>query len=593
MKRLVPFLCAVALVAAACNTATESKKEEGNGERVIVLGIDGGTWTMIEPMMAAGQLPNLKKLYDTGLHGVLESRPPIISPVVWTTIFTGFGHAKHGIKDWKTSQSVNRKVSAIWEILREKKKVDVFNVPATWPPDPVNGVMISGFPLSGSTFGGNTGELLTREQLDGGKLAASYRDNVATIRDAAYALEVGKWSPWLEGRIASRPTFQGKLRVFRYSDDQFYVTPLYRLDAGLVISEPKTLRAELSKKFGEPYIPEGPGWSRWADEHVPTILYDHLEQVFATQSKAALEYAGGDWDLFIYVMTLVDRVSHPYWAYTHPDTFPTLDKAKAKKFEGAVPMSYRRSDEELGKILAKAKGTPYVLVVSDHGFQSSADTTKPIGAHNPDGIYLLAGPGITPKAGLPKFIEDVTPTILYLMGFANAQDMDGKPFAEVTAMLGRKPETIPSYETAARNATDEPVDGDTWESLKGLGYVDGAPPRAADRKKAEPGAQQKAGPGQKMAPGQKAGPGQQQKQGQKVAPGEKGAAATAPGAKAADATTPGVADPAVPGEKNGEVKPPGAADPAIAGEKPGDAKPPGAANPAAPGEKNALEDWPE
>src|SRR5690348_5406818 len=212
MNRLIPLVCAVALLTAPCNTTKETP--EGNGQRVIVLGIDGGTWTMIEPMMAAGELPNLKKLYDGGLHGVLESRPPILSPVVWTTIFTGFGFAKHGVKDWKTSQSSNRRVSAIWEILRDKKKnVDVFNVPATWPPDQINGVMLSGFPLSGSTFGGNTGELFTREQLDGTtKINAAFRDNVAAIRDAGFALEVGKWSPWIDAKVVSRPNFKGKLR---------------------------------------------------------------------------------------------------------------------------------------------------------------------------------------------------------------------------------------------------------------------------------------------------------------------------------------------------------------------------------------------
>jgi hypothetical protein len=567
MKRLIPLVCAVLLVAASCNTATDTAKE-GNGEKVIVLGIDGGTWTMIEPMMAAGELPNLKKLYDSGLHGVLESRPPIISPVVWTTIFTGFGHQKHGIKDWKTSQSVNRKVSAIWEILKDKKTVNVFNVPATWPPDPVSGVMLSGFPLSGSTFGGNTGELLTREQLDSGKLPAAFRDNAGTIRDAAYTMEVGKWTPWLDAKVVSRPSFQGKLRVFRYSENQFFVTPLYRMDAGLVISEPKPLRAEISKTIGEPYIPEGPGWSKWADEHVPTVLYDHLEQVFSGQSKAALEFAGTDWDLFIYVMTLVDRVSHPYWAYTHPQTFPTLDKAKVEKFKHAVPNSYKRSDEELGKILAKAGGTPYVIVVSDHGFHSSSDPNKPIGAHNPDGIYLVSGPGIKPKQGLPKFIEDVTPTILYLMGFANAQDMDGKPFAEVVEMLGRKPEMIPSYEVAARDSTDQPVDGDTWESLKGLGYVDGAPPRAEDKKKA---AEKKAA--EKAA--EKAGPGAGMKPGAPGAPGAKPGPDAKPGAKPGPGVKPGGEMPAGgPGAEQQQKAP---------GEK---------AAPGAP-QKNALEDWPQ
>lgn len=482
MKRLLPLLCA-ALLAASCNSA----KGPAADSRVIVLGIDGGTWDVIEPMMAAGELPNLKKLYDGGLHGVLTSRPPILSPVVWTTIFTGFLHEKHGVQDWKTSQSVNRRVSAIWEILREKdKRVDVFNVPATWPPDVIRGSMLSGFPLSGATFGGNTGEVVTREQLGGGRLTVAVRENVEAIREAAASLQAGQWSPWLPAKVASRPQFRGTLRVYRIDDDKIYVTPLYRTDEGLVISEPRELRSQVSEKIGEPYIPEGPGWSRWAEADTPVVLYEHLEQVFAIQSKAALEFAGGDWDLFLYVMTLVDRVSHPYWAYAHAEDFPTtLDPERAKKFAHALPDSYRRTDEELGKLLAKAGSDPYVIIVSDHGFQSSTDKSKPIGTHNPAGIYLVSGPGITSRRGEPTYIEDVTPTILYLLGMPVAQDMDGKPFPEVVDMIGREPDKIASFETMGRDATDEPVDADTWESLKGLGYVDGAPPRAADRKKQE------------------------------------------------------------------------------------------------------------
>jgi predicted AlkP superfamily phosphohydrolase/phosphomutase len=480
MKRLLPLLCAVALLTASCHSGSTAAK----GPQVIVLGIDGGTWTMIEPMMEKGELPNLKKLYDSGLHGILESRPPILSPVVWTTIFTGFGHQKHGIHDWKTSQSVNRKVNAIWEIVRDKnKKVDVFNVPATWPPDPVSGVMLSGFPLSGATHAGNTGEILSRGQLEGGKLSTAYKDNAIAIRDSMDALKNGEWSGWIDGKVSSRPTFRGTFRVYRMTDDTFYVTPLYRTDDGLLISEPKSFRTEITKKIGEPYIPEGPGWSRWADEHVPEVLYPHLEQVFSIQSKAALEYAGGDWDLYLYVMTFVDRISHPYWAYSHPESFPSLDPAKVKKYASAVGDAYRRSDEEIGKILAKVKGTPYVMIVSDHGFQASTDPTKAIGTHNPDGIYIVTGPGITPKTGLPKFIEDVTPTVLYLLGMPTGQDMDGKLFTEVAEMVGRPPTSIPTYEKGGRESTDEPVDGDTWESLRGLGYVDGAPPRQGDKNK--------------------------------------------------------------------------------------------------------------
>jgi len=486
MKRALFLFSAVALVAVSCSRATKPD----NGARVMVIGIDGGTWSMIEPMMEAGELPNIKKLYDAGVHGILESRPPILSPVVWTTIFSGFGFQKHGVKDWKTSQSTNRRVNAIWEIFRdEKKRVDVFNVPATWPPDAIPGVMLSGFPLSGATYGGNTGDLLTKDKLANGKLSVAYKDSVDTIRETVSRLPVRTWSPWIDTKVASRPAFRGALRVFRLNEDDTYVTPQYRLDDGLVASEPKKLRTEISKKLGEPYIPEGPGWSKWAEPYAPEVLYDHLEQIFVNQSRAAQMYAGGDWKLFLYVMTFVDRISHPYWAYSHPSEYPGIDLEKAKKYEHAVPDAYRRSDEWLGRILSEVKGQqPYVIIVSDHGFQASRDPEKQIGTHDPDGIYLVSGPGIQPKAGNPTFIEDVTPTILYLMGMPVGQDMDGNVFPDVVQMLRRQTEFTESYEKEKRASSDRPVDNDTWESLRGLGYVDGAPPRAQENKNQPPNA---------------------------------------------------------------------------------------------------------
>lgn len=476
------LLLAAALAGGCTSDGTQ------DGARVMVLGIDGGTWTEIEPMMERGELPNLARLYKEGLHGILESRPPILSPVVWTTIFTGFGHKTHGVQDWKTSQSIHRRVNAIWEILREKDmKTHVFNVPSTFPPDPVKGVMLSGFPLSGSTFSGNTGEVFTEQALLEPKVSVAYRDNAEAILANVKKLEPGAWSPWFQAKVKSRPNYAGVMRVKRLDADKFYVSPLYRTDEGIIMSHPKELRAQVSEKLGEPYIPEGPGWSRWNQPDTAEYLYEHLVQVFDIQARAATLYAGDDWKLFAFIMTLVDRVSHPYWAYGHAEDYEGMDPQRAKRYGSAVADSYRKTDEALGKLLAAVEGDDfYVVITSDHGFESTPDKTKHIGTHHADGIYLVHGPGIEPGTGARTYIEDVTPTVLYLMGQPIGRDMEGKVMPDVAAAIGRVPQLIDSYEQAAREATDMPVDDKTWEQLRGLGYVDGAPPRAEQDKKAEP-----------------------------------------------------------------------------------------------------------
>ena len=83
------------------------------------------------------------------------------------------------------------------------------------------------------------------------------------------------------------------------------------------------------------------------------------------------------------------------------------------------------------------------------------------------------GPGISERAGGEANIEDITPTALYLLDMATADDMTGKIIPEVRDALNRHEKRVASYEAgAAGRGTDQPVDNETWEQLKGLGYVD-------------------------------------------------------------------------------------------------------------------------
>jgi len=115
----------------------------------------------------------------------------------------------------------------------------------------------------------------------------------------------------------------------------------------------------------------------------------------------------------------------------------------------------------------------YVVLASDHGFHSNPDQRQYIGTHDLAGIYLVAGPGIPAGAGEEADIEDITPTALYLLDLPVADDMTGNIVPEVMAALNRPKQRVETYEGAAgRRGTDEPVDKETWEQLKGLGYVD-------------------------------------------------------------------------------------------------------------------------
>lgn len=127
----------------------------GTRRRVVFAGIDGATWSIIEPMVAAGKLPNLAALMRNGVTGPLTSTIPPNSSLAWTSFQTGVHPGKHGIfffreqlhgsykrpvVSWKSVQA-----PSIWQLASEAgKKVCCVTVPMTFPVERVNGAMVGG-----------------------------------------------------------------------------------------------------------------------------------------------------------------------------------------------------------------------------------------------------------------------------------------------------------------------------------------------------------------------------------------------------------------------------------------------------------------
>src|SRR5437764_1790762 len=137
--------------------------------RTVVFGADGLTFRVLSPLMERGDLPNFQRLRQEGCETVLESKYPPVTPPAWTSLSTGLKPAGHGVYDFwlydeQQGPSGTRKArvqtrrqggKAIWNILSEYgKQVLVINVPMTYPPEAVNGVMISGYmtPSSDTDF---------------------------------------------------------------------------------------------------------------------------------------------------------------------------------------------------------------------------------------------------------------------------------------------------------------------------------------------------------------------------------------------------------------------------------------------------------
>jgi predicted AlkP superfamily phosphohydrolase/phosphomutase len=133
----------LALFALAAFAASARAEEP----RLLLIGWDGADWTLLDPLLRAGRLPNLAGLMARGRHAGLQS-DVMVSPVTWTTIATGKHKEKHGVLDWTPEgappPSGTRKVKALWNILGERGvRVGLAGYMVTWPAEKVNGRLVS------------------------------------------------------------------------------------------------------------------------------------------------------------------------------------------------------------------------------------------------------------------------------------------------------------------------------------------------------------------------------------------------------------------------------------------------------------------
>ncbi len=142
---------------------------DGAIKKVIVIGLDGLSPTIVSRLLEAGQLPNLARLKDRGGYSRVATTRPAQTPVAWSTFATGVNPGGHGIfdflrrnpKNYLPDLSLNRYEqknaflppkavnlrggTPIWELLKAAGRgASVLRCPCTYPPDPIRGRMLSG-----------------------------------------------------------------------------------------------------------------------------------------------------------------------------------------------------------------------------------------------------------------------------------------------------------------------------------------------------------------------------------------------------------------------------------------------------------------
>jgi len=416
--------------------------------RVVLFGVDGADWQVIEPLVRRGRLPSFRRLIEEGATGVLRSMDPSASPSLWTTIATGVGPERHGIHGFVVPRGAEtaageepavggpeairpvtsdmRKAPAFWTILpRHGRTVGVVGWLVTWPAEPVDGFVVSSYlPY---LYNWSTGRPLKGTIVEGIPRQTWPEDLIA-------GLEADKVKPADLGAH--------DLRRF-YDPDR--VTGLPAADRECV---------------------EGFVWSLACDETYRRIGL----RLFETQPV----------DLFAVYFGGIDVASHRFWKFAFPGAMDYGVGETERAVLGRVLEEYYvYVDELLGEYLARLGPEDTILVLSDHGFRPVLVPGRPTtsGHHRHEGILGVLGRGA--RRG-HRFAEasilDVLPTVLLLVDVPIARDLEGRIIGEAIDRefaAAHPPRFVDAYAIAPppADAAPEDLDSNVLERLRSLGYI--------------------------------------------------------------------------------------------------------------------------
>jgi predicted AlkP superfamily phosphohydrolase/phosphomutase len=121
---------------------------------LLLVGIDAACARVTDPLVEAGRIPTLARLFDDGERGPLRSQIPPWTASAWPSLYTGTNPGKHGVfgfltfdgYDYDVVNATHVRERPLWHILDHHGLSSVVvNVPVTGPPEPFDGALIPGY----------------------------------------------------------------------------------------------------------------------------------------------------------------------------------------------------------------------------------------------------------------------------------------------------------------------------------------------------------------------------------------------------------------------------------------------------------------
>ena len=407
------------LLACLSLSGCEAKAPKVAPPKILLIGLDGADLRIVEKLSAAGDLPNLTQLMESGVRAPLLTVANS-SPIVWTSIATGVLPERHGIESFtqngKPVASTMRKSPAFWNIISSYgRSVGVLAWWATFPAESVNGYIISPY-------------------------------MIFQAPDAPDGPVVSLWN-----QPDPRKTFPPELYA----------------------------AVEQTMKLGQHMAPENMADVFVNPEQTPqTAWVVARDQNYLELTKALLQ--AKPVEVVATYLQGIDVASHDMSRYVFGGTwyFKKVPKVSAEEHQAAmdrVYAMYERIDQMVGELLEDVSPDTDVILVSDHGWEY--DGTGHL--HRNPGLFLAAGPSFpSGMTAQPISVLDILPLLLGILEIPISSELDGTFPKKVLAKNFATAPTFTDRYTMKAVSLPEGLDGHApedhlmLERLRGLGYIE-------------------------------------------------------------------------------------------------------------------------
>jgi predicted AlkP superfamily phosphohydrolase/phosphomutase len=415
-------------------------------KKAIVIGLDGLEPTIVETMLQCGELPNLERIRQSGSYSRLRTTYPAQTPVAWSSFATGTNPGGHGIFDFISRDPATyladaalsrferpksafapprvvnqRKGTPFWQTLSQAGVPSVvLRCPCTFPPDELNGRMISGVGVPDIRGAQNKGTFYTQDQSVQAQeseqvvllpAGTQFRTHVIGPRNAKQSpaadaicdirvqanvnspslvietggtpsrveIPVGAWSEWVrfKFKLSMLQSVTGIARVYVRQIEphiEFYVSavnfdpaaPLFPVSAPPNYAKDAAAQIGLFSTLGMAEDHNGLNNGRFDEK----AYLDQCELVIQERERLMrYELSRFSEGFFFLLYDTPDRVQHMLWRFRDPE-HPGYEPDSARDYSTLVEQHYARCDKLLETIFDYVDENTLLITLSDHGFNT-------------------------------------------------------------------------------------------------------------------------------------------------------------------------------------------------------------------------------